>query len=211
MIIGIIGKARSGKDTFAKMLAEEMNKFSFPVYVLMAFAHELKIRCQKDFNLTYEQLWGDDKEAPDERYVRDRNSSPHSNGPVYWTAREIMQAYGQFYRTIDYDFWVKNLFNVIEDKELSNVIVTDVRHINEADAILEHGGILIKVTRENAPGIHGEEHISETALDDYNKIDFHISNDSGLDELRESAKEVATFIRKGFLENKFKEGVKIDG
>lgn len=211
MIIGIIGKARSGKDTFAKMLAEEMNKFSFPVYVLMAFAHELKIRCQKDFNLTYEQLWGDDKEAPDERYVRSNTVVDLQPVTVYWTGREIMQAYGQFYRTIDYDFWVKNLFNVIEDKELSNVIVTDVRHINEADAVLEHDGCLIKVVRDGAPEIHGQEHISETALDDYKNIDFHISNDAGLDELRESAKEVATFIRKGFLENKFKKGVKIDG
>jgi hypothetical protein len=207
MIIGIIGKARSGKDTFAGMFAKEINRDAFPPYVMMAFAQELKNRCQKDFDLSYEQLWGDDKEALDKRYPKIKNHPAAS----YWTAREIMQEYGQFYRTIDYDFWVKNLFRVIEDKEYPNVIITDVRHINEADSVLEHGGVLIKVIRNNAPQIHGEQHISETALDDYRKIDFTVVNNFGLKELEESAIEVVSFIKEGVLKNKFTKEIKING
>ena len=60
MIIGIAGKARSGKDTFALMLVEELNKRYYPPFVMMAFANELKTRCQEAFDLSYEQLWGDD-------------------------------------------------------------------------------------------------------------------------------------------------------
>lgn len=188
MIIGIIGKARSGKDTFAEMLAKHLSDVFYPPYVTMAFAQELKTRCQKDFDLSYDQLWGDDKEVLDKRY-------PKQDGAGFWTAREIMQAYGQFYRTIDYDFWVKNLYRVIEDKEYSNVIITDVRHVNEADSVLNHGGYLIKVVRENAPKVHGEQHISETALDNYDKVDFAVLNNWGLEELEQTAKDVIRFLQ----------------
>ena len=56
MIVGISGKARSGKDTFAEMLQIELNKTTYPPFVAMAFAHELKTRCQAAFDLSYEQL-----------------------------------------------------------------------------------------------------------------------------------------------------------
>ena len=115
MIVGVSGKARSGKDTFAEMLAESLQTETGKAYVMMAYAHELKLRVQKDFDMSYEQLWGDEKEIPDKRY-------PKPDGDGFWTPREILQAYGQFFRTIDYDFWVKHLFRVIEDKEYKNVL-----------------------------------------------------------------------------------------
>ena len=137
MIIGISGKARSGKDTFANMLAEELNMVSHPAYVNMAFAHELKTKCQSDFDLSYEQLWGEDKEVYDQRYPKRRGALPYCIGNrddgkglevleerQHWTAREIMQDSGAFYRTIDNEFWIKNLFRVAEDKEYTNIIVT---------------------------------------------------------------------------------------
>ena len=198
MIIGVTGKARSGKDTFAEMLAEELYGRTKKKFVLMAYATELKKRCQKDFDLSYEQLWGDDKEVEDKRYKN--YPAGHTKGldeepDVYWTAREIMQAYGQFFRTIHYDFWVDYLFRTIEDKEYPNVIVTDVRHPNEADPVKEKGGIVIKVVseRSNKTDIHGETHISETAMDDY-EADYVVRNDWGLSELRGSARELATLI-----------------
>lgn len=197
MIIGISGKARSGKDTFAKMLATELNVKAEESYILMAYAEELKVRCQQDFDLSYDQLWGDDKEVPDKRY-------PKPDGDGYWTGREIMQAYGQFMRTIDNDFWVKNLFRVIEDKGYTNVIITDLRHINEADAVADREGFNIRVERTNRTEVHGTEHPSEVALDDYGKFDFTVVNDSSLDQLRLTAKEtvglIYTIPKKNFKE-----------
>lgn len=192
MIIGVTGKARSGKDTFAKLFAEALFDATGRRFILMAYAHELKKRVQKDFDLSYEQLWGDEKEVTDSRY-RKYDTKPYSaclGDPElpegFWTPREILQAYGQFFRTIDYDFWVKELFRTIAEKEFENVIVTDVRHPNEADPIRERGGYIIRLVRENKDKIHGEQHISETAMDDYD-VDFDVVNDQGLEQLMETA------------------------
>ncbi len=197
MIIGISGKARSGKDTFAMMLARELQKQIGQSYVLMAYAHELKLKIQKDFDLSYEQLWGDEKEIGDKRYVKplpDSVGIPSKGVIHYWTPREIMQNYGQFFRTIDYDFWVKNLFKVVEEKELDNVIITDLRHINEVNTVVDRGGYHVRVEREDKDNVHNEQHISETALDGKHKVDFYVINNWTLKELGFGAAEVAEFL-----------------
>lgn len=188
MIVGISGKARSGKDTFAEMLAAQLNKGAHPPFVMMAFANELKLRCQAAFDLSYEQLWGDDKEKVDERYQKQMQAN------VHWTAREIMQEYGAFYRSIDGEFWIKNLFKVAADKGYNNVIVTDVRYINEADYILNKGGYVIRVERENKDDVHNMQHPSEVQLDGYNRFDFVVNNNGTLEELAEKAKDVKGYL-----------------
>lgn len=194
MIIGVTGKARSGKDTFAELLANKLFEKEGQRFVLMAYAHELKLKVQRDFDLSYDQLWGDEKESEDRRYIKRHDGS-------FWTAREILQAYGEFYRSIDNEFWVKELFRVIDDKGYKNVIVTDVRHPNEADPVKNRDGFLIKVTREQKDSIHGSSHISETAMDDYTGIDLYIVNNYGLKELETSAEEAVRFIT-NFRNNK---------
>lgn len=188
MIIGICGKARSGKDTFAEMLAEELFDKTQKKFVMMAYATELKLRVQRDFDLSYDQLWGDDKEVEDKRYLK-------PDGTGFWTAREILQQYGEFFRSIKETFWIDNLFRVMDDKEYSNVIVTDVRYPNEADPVKNKDGYVIKVTsnRSNIQEIHGTNHISETAMDDY-KADLIVANDWGLEELRHAAKDAVDFL-----------------
>lgn len=208
MIIGISGKARSGKDTFAEMLASALNKGAYPPYVMMAFANELKLRCQAAFDLTWEQLWGDDKEVYDQRYPKMRGIPPYCLGNrddgkglefmeerKHWTAREIMQDYGAFYRSIDNEFWIKNLFKVAEEKEYTNVIITDVRYTNEANYIIDHGGYVIRVERESKDTVHNETHPSEIELDDYKRFDFTVVNNWGLGELKQAAKDVAMFLK----------------
>lgn len=206
MIIGISGKARSGKDTFAEMLAAEMNEVSYPPFIMMAFANELKSKCQEAFDMTWEQLWGDDKEVPDERYIKIPKDSqlgvtPGPPEDVYWTGREIMQDFGAFYRTIDTQFWVKNLFRVAEEKEYENIIVTDVRYINEADYILDNGGHVIRISRESKDDVHNMQHPSEVELDDYKRFSFQVINNWGLKELQSAASETSSFIREGVGKN----------
>jgi hypothetical protein len=86
-----------------------------------------------------------------------------------------------------------------------NWIITDVRFPNEAKAIKDRDGILIRVNREDArkfivsTGIEGlekltqmlpKEHESETALDNYDKFDYVIENDSDIPSLIEKVKEM---------------------
>lgn len=188
MLIAISGKARSGKDTFAEYLAEELFKVTHKTYVLMAYATELKNRVQQDFDLSYEQLWGDEKEIPDKRYLK---SMSHDDD-VYWTPREILQDYGQFHRTIDYQFWVKQLFNIIDRVEYENVIITDCRHPNEIDVPLDRGGYHIKVEKEDRSSIHNSQHISETILGDGYKVDIELENNGTLEDLRKSTTELVS-------------------
>lgn len=75
-------------------------------------------------------------------------------------------------------------------RSFPNWIITDVRFPNEAKAIKDRGGIVIRVNRtyytEDKKYIIGydpfETHPSETALDDY-EFDYVIENDGSLDEL----------------------------
>jgi hypothetical protein len=171
------------------MLQIELNKTTYPPFVAMAFAHELKTRCQAAFDLSYEQLWGDAKEELDKRY-------PKPGTDTFWTAREIMQNYGAFYRTVDEQFWIKNLFKVAEEKEYKNVIITDVRYINEADYIQhKKGGYVIRVERESKDDVHNMQHPSEVQLDGYGGFDFVVDNNGTLDDLKNTAKEVCQFLK----------------
>jgi len=191
MLVAINGRARSGKDTFAIMLAEELYNILRSKFVLMAFAKDLKDKVQQDFDLHYDQLWGDDKEIEDKRYIKPRIENEDVQ---YWTAREILQEYGQFFRTIDYDFWVKSLFRTIDYKEYKNIIITDVRHRNEADAVIKRDGFLIRIVRNVDNNIHGKNHVSETSMSNYDKVDFNITNDGTLDDLRVVAKDTAKLL-----------------
>ena len=213
MIVGISGKARSGKDTFAEMLAVELNKQAHPSFVLMAFARELKNKCQEAFELTYEQLWGEDKEVPDKRYRKPITTLTGTGElpTVYWTAREIMQDLGAFYRSIDGEFWIKNLFRVAESKRYDNIIVTDVRYINEADYILNKGGFVLRVERDNKDDVHNMQHPSEVELDNYNRFDFRVDNNGTLEDLEKTAVMCARFLKDSEKSLKKLKEIRING
>jgi len=81
-------------------------------------------------------------------------------------------------------------------KGYPNWIITDVRFTNEAKAIKDRGGIVIRVNRtyytEDKKYIMGhdpfETHPSETALDDYNDFDYVIENDGTIQDLIDKVK-----------------------
>lgn len=197
MIIGVSGKARSGKNTFAEMLAEELYKRTGEAYVMMAYADVLKNMVQNEFDLSWDQLWGDEKEAEDHRYVKWPDDGGEDRG--WWTGREIMQAFGGFYRSIDPNFWTKKLFRTIEEKEYKNVIITDVRYPNEVGPVVERNGYHVRVNRPTADAVHGKTHASETSLDAPYRVDFAVVNTGTLDDLRKLASDVANGINQ--LEN----------
>jgi hypothetical protein len=161
--------------------------------------------CAKHFGLTHAQLYGDQKEIDDKRYLRTKgignlvgwDGSPKED--IYWTPREIMQEVGSFYRKIDKDFWVKNLDKYIIEKQTQaqrplSFVITDVRHINEC----EYVRILIKIVRPDAPEIHGMTHESETSLDrkDNDYYDILIDNNGNLEDLKKTASNLADALIK---------------
>jgi hypothetical protein len=68
-----------------------------------------------------------------------------------------------------------------KDHELPNWIITDVRFPNEAEAIKQRGGVVIRI---NNPRIEStDKHLSETSLDSYKGFDATITNSGDLDKL----------------------------
>jgi hypothetical protein len=69
MIIGLMGNARVGKDTFANHLAERYG------FTRIGLADPLKRFCREVFDFNEKQLWGDERDLPDKRYIRKENVS----------------------------------------------------------------------------------------------------------------------------------------
>lgn len=91
-----------------------------------------------------------------------------------------------------------------EITKLHNWIITDVRFPNEAKAIKDRGGIIIRVNRdvyiENGVGFkfnplfdNRPEHPSETALDEY-IFDYVINNNSTINKLIKQVKDMLMFF-----------------
>lgn len=74
-------------------------------------------------------------------------------------------------------------------KELPNWIITDVRFLNEAQAIKDRGGYLIRINRGDG---NTGDHPSETALDNYTDWDFTIDNNGTIDQLLDKVKAILT-------------------
>ena len=184
MIIGISGKAGSGKDTAAKMLevlyanpdisyedfANKRYK-NFTDIQIVHFADSLKETAQVLFRIGE---W-------------ETNTQEGKKTTINWigkTVRELLQGIGQGLRdAIDPNLWVKILFANTEG--WSNYIIADVRYPNEVYAIKKRNGILIRIDRKDAGA---GNHSSETALDNYKEWDVHIENNGSIEDLFKAMK-----------------------
>jgi len=172
MIIGLIGKKRVGKTTFSDYLVD---KYQFKT---IAFADPIKESAKIIFNLTEEQVNGDLKEIIDKRWDL--------------TPRQILQKLGtEGCRNIfGQDIWIKRLKMELSKEENNNIIVSDIRFPNEAEAVKEMGGKLIKIIKSDLP-INKDSHISEQLIDKI-ESDMLIKNDFSMEEYYE---HIDTLIR----------------
>lgn len=169
MIIGIIGKLKSGKTTLANLIKE-----LHPETIELAFGDFLKEMIYKAGLCTREELWG-------EKTV---------------FSRLMMQKIGTeiIRKQIDENFLVNKVAekaSKIDSKKL--IIIHDVRFKNEADMIKLYNGKLYRIIRPSLEQT-GEEnkHLSETEQDSI-VADYEIINDQTLFELRIKAKKILTY------------------
>ena len=93
--------------------------------------------------------------------------------PGKMSAREFLQFFGtDVCRKIYEDVWQSRLMNDIAREGSLLAVIDDCRFPNEAEAVQEAGGRIIKLTRGN----HKDAHASECALDDYKNFDAVIDN-----------------------------------
>lgn len=102
------------------------------------------------------------------------------------TPRMLLQQIGTdlFRNQLHPNTWVNATMSEYDPKEPTNNypywVISDVRFPNEAKAIKERGGILIKLIRDDAPI---SDHSSETSLDNYTDFNYIIKNNSTIDDL----------------------------
>ena len=158
-VIGIAGKAGSGKNTVAGILAGMLVEQGFPV-ALDAFAAGIKHLARK------EHAWNGEKDL---------------------AGRQLLQEVGARGREIREDFWVQ-MCDAREPSWTCNGpsyrIICDVRYLNEVRYVREHGTLWIVTGRGGLTGDVGQ-HASEVDLDEIerNPTDTEFINNSSLERL----------------------------
>jgi hypothetical protein len=176
-VIGISGKIGSGKDIFAERFA-----LKSPILVQKhAFADKVREIIELLTGEKMTRVYEKNKPFFNEVYSYTQEQKNIYLSAWNKTIGECLQLIGTdlFRDHFDPDTWVKTLFETIipEVKSLNQIpLITDVRFPNEADEILSRGGIVVRLfgdpvdIRKNSK--RDLNHISETALDNYDKFTY---------------------------------------
>lgn len=124
---------------------------------------------------------------------------------IKMTPRLILQLIGtEFGRDLIHpNIWVNNLF--INYSKHSDWIIDDLRFKNEAVAIKERGGKIIRIVNPNVDSSN-ETHRSEFELDGYDQFDYFIINDGNLEDLQKEVEKICTdlgIISQAYYNNTF--------
>jgi len=84
-------------------------------------------------------------------------------------------------RAQDPNVWINNLLKKIDTNE--NVYISDVRYLNEANALHDKGFLLIKIEKSDRIIDRNVLHSSETELQNYTGWDYIIYNNSDYNNL----------------------------
>lgn len=164
-VIGIHGRARSGKDSVGRIIVSEFGGYTY------AFADPFKDMLACIGVDLHQPFWDSRKEVPIPEF-----------GPEV-TPRMLMQTLGTEWgrKMISENLWV-----VVADRNLQRIgdgmIVTDVRFENEAAWVRACGGFIIHVERPEVTVVR--PHSSEFGIQFAKEHDSFIANDGTLDDLK---------------------------
>ena len=196
MIIGISGKAQSGKDTVCKMIVYTLWYYNYSQRLSPFGIEHYNEQVLQYYNLInridwYQTSFADKLKQCLSIILRTSRSAFEDNEfkkcNIAWlgmSVRELLQKFGTAIRNeVCDDFWVKACLKDFEED--NNYLITDVRFKSEAKGIKDLEGIIIRVNRE---GAGAGNHISEIDLDDYS-FDYVINNDGNMEDLLLKVKE----------------------
>ena len=172
MIIGFTGKKQSGKTEAARFLEE---------YKLINFKDALIEEIVENFPDLLRELSISYKLPIQALFLL--------KPPLM---RRLMQNYGTNVRRKDKeDYWIKRWLYRVYPRD-DNIVVDDVRFINEAKIIKQLGGTVIRLVRQTT---EKDTHISELEMDEI-KEDYTINNNKDLVFLKEEVKKCLENITK---------------
>lgn len=153
-IIGLVGRARVGKDTVANFFSRTHDR--------RRFSQPMKDAVKALYGWNDLVLETDLKDVPDPTWgITPRQAMVH----MAETTKKLVSE----------DFFVHRLFHQWNGE---SIVITDVRFDNEVQAIHHFGGITIKIERADVP-----RHEFEDGIDDL-KTTRTIKNSGNLNELR---------------------------
>lgn len=177
-LIGITGKARAGKDTFAAGLT----KLGFS---RAAFADALK---------EVTALIADESVDLYHRHETKDNYSPG----LGMTRRQGLQLLGTegIRKVLGPDVWASRTLRQWARYNYPDTVVSDVRFDNEADLIIANGGFIVRIVRPGNDGLTGEAgaHSSEHGVSE-DRVLITIVNDGTKKDLWKKAEEFIVDLR----------------
>ena len=155
VLIGIVGRAGSGKDTAATHLCRHYG------FMRASFAGALKSMLEVHL----------EERGIDHAYLHEPGLKEQTIPQLGLSARELMQRQGDAFRTADPDFWVKALADALgmagpraqQYPVHDRIVITDVRYPNECDWVHANGGTVVRLVREQAAPVraHSSEQFSD--------------------------------------------------
>lgn len=205
MIIGINGYIGSGKDTVGKIIQDlitravdirthddlsEVKTIQSPLFVIKKFAEKLKIMASIMLNVPVERF--EDQDFKNSKLPEEWDTYyPNEDRPEPMTIRQFLQKLGTdaIRNNLHKNAWVNSA--MVDYSSDKNWIFTDVRFPNEAKAIKDRGGFIIRINRY-IPGVSTKFlnlHESEIALDDWD-FDYTIWNNGTIEDLIGQVKNI---------------------
>lgn len=172
MIIGLTGKAGSGKDTAAAQFV----KNGFEHYW---FSKPMKDACKLIFGWTDAHVYGELKELVDPRF----GVSP----------RIALQTLGTEWGRdcINKDLWVNIARMKMENTH--SIVISDCRYDNEAEIIRSMGGVIVNIVRGDVGEVNA--HTSESGISP-SLINLTLTNNSTIEQLNKEIEYI--FMQNSF-------------
>lgn len=205
-LLGLIGHARTGKDTFAARLVEDHGyrrvAFADPLRRLAYALDPIAIVRHHYAPLTPARAAEGFPQGPliGHEVVRLAalvDAVGWEEAKTHDEVRRTLQRLGTEAgrEVLGADVWVRLGMAAAEEarRDYRPVVLTDVRFPNEAEAVAAAGGLLLRMVRD-VEGV--VPHVSETALDDWAE-DLAVLNRGTIADLHSCADQVATLVQTG--------------
>lgn len=195
LLIGIVGNKKVGKDTFVDYLIE--NTSTDDMFQKQSLAKPIKDILEIMFGFSHEQLYDQDyKEKIDERWGETPRKCMQNLGDLL--EEDFPKRFPYIMKKTGGERIVITILKRFLMSKMSmykkHQIISDVRRLDEAKAIKDLGGILIKIERPGYSNLtDSKTHISESEI---SKIqpDFLIENNGTIPELYTKAEELMNKI-----------------